>query len=317
MNFRQIEAFKTVMACGTTTRAAEILRISQPAVSRLLSDLERSTKLKLFERGKGRIKPTPEAQGFYDEVQRSFIGLERLRFAADNIRSFSSGTLRVASLPVLGNAFLPRAIGAFGQSYPEVSVLLHIRSSEAVKEMVASGQFDIGFAADEIDRAGVDSRLIVAPEAVCIVPRNHPLAEHPVVGPADLADARFVSLAAEDAARTRIDRIFEEAAVKRRIAVETQYSITICNLVRAGAGVGLVNPLALEGLDLAGLAIVPFRPRIEFRTFLIGPPNGSLSRLTQHFIEIVERQCSEAAKQKPRIADASSNHHEKSIPRIR
>ena len=107
MNFRQIEVFRAVMACGTTTRAAEVLRIAQPAVSRYLTDLERSAKLKLFERGRGRIRPTPEAHAFYDEVRRSFAGLERLRFAADNIRSFSSGTLRVASLPVLGNAFLP------------------------------------------------------------------------------------------------------------------------------------------------------------------------------------------------------------------
>src|SRR3546814_3677872 len=71
--FRQIEAFRTVIACGTTTRAAEILRISQPAISRLLADLERTTKLKLFDRGKGRIRPTAEGLAFYDEVQRAFI----------------------------------------------------------------------------------------------------------------------------------------------------------------------------------------------------------------------------------------------------
>jgi DNA-binding transcriptional LysR family regulator len=298
MNFRQIEVFRAVMACGTTTRAAEVLRIAQPAVSRYLTDLERSAKLKLFERGRGRIRPTPEAHAFYDEVRRSFAGLERLRFAADNIRSFSSGTLRVASLPVLGNAFLPRAIGSFSRDFPDVSVLLHIRSSEAVKELVAAGQFDVGFAADEIDQVGVDCSVIIAPDAVCIVPRNHPLAHRPVVGPAELADARFVSLAAEDAARARIDRVFEEAGVKRRIAVETQYSITICNLVRGGAGVALVNPLALEGLDLAGLATVPFRPEIKFRTFLITPPSGNLSRISRHFIEIVERQCGDAIKSK-------------------
>lgn len=287
------------MACGTTTRAAEVLRIAQPAVSRLLTDLERSSKLRLFERGRGRIRPTAEAHAFYDEVRRSFFGLERLRFAADNIRSFSSGTLRVASLPVLGNAFLPRAVGSFSRVLPDVSVLLHIRSSEAVKELVAAGQVDIGFAADEIDPAGVDSRVIVTPDAVCIVPYGHRLAERTIVGPEDFSGARFVSLAAEDAARARIDRVFVEAGISRRIAVETQYSITICNLVRAGAGVALVNPLALEGLDLAGLTIVPFRPRIEFRTFLITPPGGCLSRISTHFIEIVERQFVAMASPKP------------------
>lgn len=278
------------MACGTTTRAAEMLRISQPAVSRLLTDLERSTKLKLFDRGKGRIKATPEAHAFYDEVQRSFVGMERLRFAAENIRSFASGTLRVGSLPVLGNALLPRAVGCFSRDFPNVSILLHIRSSEAIKELVASGQLDLGFAADEIDRAGVDCRVITAPEAICIVPAGHPLSERTQVGPEDLAGARFISLAAEDAARARIDRVFVAAGVSRKIAVETQYSITICNLVRAGAGVALVNPLALEGLDPAGLVTIPFRPRVKFRTFLITPPGRDLSRIGLHFINAVEQQ---------------------------
>src|SRR3546814_2484088 len=87
MNFRQIEAFRTVIACGTTTRAAEILRISQPAISRLLADLERTTKLKLFDRGKGRIRPTAEGLAFYDEVQRAFIGLERSEGPTSELQS--------------------------------------------------------------------------------------------------------------------------------------------------------------------------------------------------------------------------------------
>lgn len=262
MNFRQIEAFQAVMACGTVTRAAEVLRVSQPAVSRLLDQLERSTKLKLFERNRGRIRATPEGLAFHEEVQKAFTGLERLRFAAENIRSFSAGTLRVASLPVLGHAFMPSVIGRFNARHPAVTVLLHIRSSEAVKALVASGQFDVGFAADEIDRAGVVSELFTTPEAVCILPKGHRLENSPVIGPADLHDERFVSLALEDAARARIDRVFEEAGVRRRIIVETQYSLTICNLVRSRVGVGIVNPFSLQGLDLEGIDVKPFKPRI-------------------------------------------------------
>src|SRR3546814_3785326 len=83
------------------------------------------------------------------------------------------------------------------------------------------------------------------------------------------SDARFVSLANEEAARGRIDRVFEHASVRRRVVVETQYSVTICNLVRNGVGISLVNPLALEGLDRTVLAVVPFKPAVHFRTLLI------------------------------------------------
>src|SRR3546814_19563800 len=78
MNFRQIEAFLTVIACGTTTRTVEILRISQPAVSRLLADLARTTRLKHFERGLGRIRPTAEGLALSEQAQSGVIGLARL-----------------------------------------------------------------------------------------------------------------------------------------------------------------------------------------------------------------------------------------------
>src|SRR3546814_15114302 len=105
-----------------------------------------------------------------------------------------------------------------------------------------------------------------------------------------LADARFVSLASEDAARGRIDRLFEQASVRRRIVVETQYSVTICNLVRNGVGVSLVNPLALEGLDRTGLTVVPFKPAVHFRTLLIPPPCGTLSQVAGAFLAEHPRQ---------------------------
>jgi len=290
VNFRQIEAFKTVMACGTTTRAAELLRVSQPAVSRLLADLEKATRLKLFERGKGRITPTAEGHAFYNEVRRAFIGLEQLHFAAENIRSFSSGTLRIASLPVLGHAFLPRVVGAFCAGNPGLSIVLQIHSSETVKTLVQSGQFDLGFAADEIDRAGVKASLFANPDAVCVLPSAHALARKSVLTPQDLADERFISLASEDAARARIDRAFDAAKVKRRIVVETQYSATICNLARSGSGLGLVNPFALIGLDRSGLTVLPFKPSVKFRTLLITPPSGLVSQAAQAFIAMAERE---------------------------
>jgi len=290
MTFRQVEAFRTMMACGTATQAAKIMQISQPAVSRLLSDMEHAVRLKLFARRKGRITPTAEAHMFYKEVQRVYIGLDRLHFAAENIRSFSSGTLRVASFPALGHAFIPRVLATFRQQYPGISVLLNIRSSEAVKELVTTGQFDVGFAADEISVTGVRSLEFSKFTAVCILPSDHALADRAELSPKDLAGVPFVSLASEDTARTLIDDAFEKMGVLRSYVVETQYSLTICNLVRNGVGVGLVNPMTLEGLNTEGIKVVPFKPRIVFRTLQITPPDGRLSEVTGAFLKTARQE---------------------------
>ena len=92
---RQLEAFHAVVTMGATTRAAEILGVSQPAISRLIKQLEHSTKLKLFERNRGRLILTREGQLFHSEVNRAFQTLGRLGSIADDIRNYQAQTLKV------------------------------------------------------------------------------------------------------------------------------------------------------------------------------------------------------------------------------
>lgn len=293
MNFRQIEAFRAVMHCGTTNRAAEMLHISQPAISRHIAELEAATRLPLFERRKGRLRPTAEAVALLGEVERAFSGLERLRFAAENIRSFIGARLRIVSLPALGHAFLPRVIGRFTKVFPDASVFLQIRSSEYVREEVAVGNFDVGFAADEISLAGVEAKPFLATAAVCLMGAGHRLAGAREVGPSDLDGERFITLASEDAARGRFDRLFMSAGAKPREVAETQYSLTICNLVRTGVGIGLINPVSLEGLDMSGLIVRPFRPEVQFQSLLVRPPDATPSRLTEAFLQLADEEAAE------------------------
>ncbi|MBC7800259.1 MAG: LysR family transcriptional regulator, partial [Gemmatimonadaceae bacterium] len=96
LSFRQLEAFHAVMIGGSASRAAELLGISQPAVSRAIAELEQGTGFALFDRVRGRLVPTPEGRLFFAEVDVSFTGLDRLRAAAARIRDFGSGAIRIA-----------------------------------------------------------------------------------------------------------------------------------------------------------------------------------------------------------------------------
>ena len=153
MNFRQLEAFHSVMISGSTVRAAELMHVTQPAVSRSIAELESAVGFALFDRARARLVPTAEGQQFYREVASSFHGLDRLKSAAAAIRDYGSGSLRVGSLAALGNTVVSRAMGEFHRANPKVRMTLRIRSSAAIRNDVADGRFDIGLAADEIDRS--------------------------------------------------------------------------------------------------------------------------------------------------------------------
>lgn len=284
MNLRQVEIFRVVMTSGTTARAAEILHVSQPAVSKMIQELERSLGFHLFQRIKGRLHPTQEGQLFFREVEQAFLGLAHLRGAAARIRDYGSGELRIACLSALSTNVLPRALQAFMTRNPNVAITFQARMSSNVRDLVASGQFDLGIVADEIDSTGVAVEEFARFRVAVAMPQGHPLETLDVVHPSDLHGHRFIALAPEDTTRREAEEAFERAGVTIRPVVETPYSTTICAMVAAGIGVGLVNPLTAEPYLGHGLVLRPFEPALHFRTLLITPPSRLASRNLEEFI---------------------------------
>jgi DNA-binding transcriptional LysR family regulator len=272
------------MTCGSASRASELLQVTQPAVSRSIAALERAVQFALFDRVKGRLVPTPEGKLFFQNVSTSFVGLDNLRSAAAQIRDFGSGSIRIASLAAMGSTLVPRAIRAFRVKHSTIAITLEVLSSSLVRDLVASQQFDLGIAGDEVDLSGVDNRNFASFRAVCAVPSKHRLACRSSLGPKDLHNVQFIALAPEDRTRKRIEVIFEEAGTRPEIVVETPNSATICALALEGVGVGLVNPAAAEGYIKRGLLFKPFEPAVYFVSYLLFRPDAQKARLVKDLV---------------------------------
>ncbi|MDK1376789.1 MULTISPECIES: LysR substrate-binding domain-containing protein [unclassified Sinorhizobium] len=289
MNIRQIEVFYAVMTNATASRAAEVLRISQPAVSKAIQELERDIGFALFRREKGRMFPTAEGQMFFREVEGSFSGLVHLKSAAARIRDFGSGEIRVASLSALSTNVMPRALRGFQAKHPNVAITFQAQMSSVVKDLVASGQFDVGLAADEIDVAGVDARPFARYQAAIAVPSGHRLESNDVIRPRDIDGEAFIALSPEDTTRRSAESIFLNENIKPKMVLETPYSTTVCAMVQAGIGIGMVNPMTAEPFVGRGLSIRAFEPAVYFKTLLLLPPNRQPSRIVSDFVEEVMR----------------------------
>jgi len=284
VNLRQLEAFRAVMISGTVSRAAELMGITQPAVSRGIAELEAQVGFALFDRIKGRLVPTPEGQLFFRDVDASFVGLDRLRASAARIRDFGSGSLKVASLAALGSTLVPRAIRFFRDQHPSITVTLTVMSSSAVRNHVADGQYDLGLAADEVDLSGVDHQLFGSFPGVCAIPGGHPLAARSMITPPDLDGLDYIALSPEDRVRLRLHQICEQAGVKPRLVAETPNSATVCALALEGVGIGIVNPLAADGFQERGLILRPFKPEVPFRSHLLFRPDVQKGRIVRAFV---------------------------------
>jgi len=183
INIRQVEAFRAVMKEETVTRAAQILHISQPAVSRLIKDLEYYIGFSLFEREKGRLLPTPEARALLEEVEKAFLGMEKVIDAAKDIREFRTGRLFVSCMPLLALTFLPRWVTNFSNQHPNITISLQTHSSQRVLEWIVTQQCDIGFIGMELADPAAKIIPLASGPLRLVLPTNHPLAKNKNLNP--------------------------------------------------------------------------------------------------------------------------------------
>jgi DNA-binding transcriptional LysR family regulator len=290
INHRQLEAFLAVMNSGTVTAAAERLFITQPAASRLIRDLESSIGFPLFERHKGRLLPTVEAQALYQEVERSFTGLDKILRTAEDIRSHNLGALRIAAMPALALSFLPRIIALFSARHPNVTISLQIRSSATVLDWIASQQYDVGFASHLSSHPAVEEEVLLAAPQVAILPEGHRLAAKASLEPADFEGESFIAMGQHLNMRSLVDGLFTDAGVTLRQQIDVQLSEAVARMVAAGAGVALIDPVTAGEQAGQGIEVRPFRPAIVFPFKLFFPRHRARSTLLAAFLALVKEE---------------------------
>lgn len=265
---RHIEVFRAVMTAGSATGAADLLHSSQPTVSRELARLESLLGYALFERVQGRLRPNARALALWDEVQRSWQGLERVVDRAVALGRSGAVQLSVLCLPALAHALLPGAAARLMQSHPEAHSTTRLsvtpQESPLLEEWMSAQRFDLGLCEQTTAPPGTRAEVLLTLDEVAVLPAGHALAHQPVLDLADFAGEFFVSLSAEDPYRRLIDARFAEAGVERTLRVETHSAAAVCAMVEQGLGIAIVNPVtalaaASERLVLRRLAFsIPF-----------------------------------------------------------
>jgi DNA-binding transcriptional LysR family regulator len=287
INSRQVEAFRAMMLTGSVTDAAKLMAVTQPAVSRLLRDFQALLKMELFERRGSGLVPTAAATALYMEVERSFVGLDRITAAAEEIRGRRTGTLRIAAMPALSNGYLPRLAGRFLVERPNLNLSFVGVISPIVIDWALNNQCDIGFAEVPLAHAGLQSVRLPPLPRVAVLPTGHRLASKTTLVPRDFEGETFVSLSAGTTGRHLVDQAFNRDDVQRVLRVETPLSEVMCGLVSSGLGVGICDPFTAREFDGRGIVVRRFLPWIDFEFAAVFPPQRSPSPMALDLVETV------------------------------
>ena len=295
---RHIEVFRAVMTAGSVTAAAALLHTSQPTLSRDLARLEHLLGYALFERERGRLKATARARALFDEVERSFQGLARVIERAGALGRAEDTELSVLSLPALSHALMPGALAALLAEHPTARVSITPAEPPLLTAWMGEQRFDLGLAEQATPLPGVRVEPVLQADEVAVLPAGHALASRTRLALKDFNHQDFISLAEDDPYRREIDARFTAAGVQRRLRVQTHSAVAVCELVRSGLGLAIVNPLTAAACASAGLIVRPLTVSIPYRVSALIPLHRPAQPLVERLLSALRRAAPRSASRR-------------------
>lgn len=269
LGFRHIETIHAIILTGSVTGAATRLHLTQPAISNVLRDAEERLGITLFERRGGRLIPTASADALFNEIERSFIGLESINSFASRLHKGQRSALSVASTPSFGASIFPVIAAAYTARAEKSLLSVHSRMAHHVAAQVSSGKCDLGFGLDVPDVPGVESEVIAQLPILCYLPRSHRLAQEAEIHPEQLLDEPMISMTSVEGVDPLASAAFSTCARMPESSIECPAAITACAMVSAGLGFVLFDVLPSLICDPARLVVKPFRTqsRLTYRAY--------------------------------------------------
>ncbi|BEG75996.1 LysR family transcriptional regulator [Achromobacter xylosoxidans] len=288
LNIRQIEVFRAVMITGTIRGASELLFVSQPAVSRLLSHTEERIGFPLFQRVRGRLHPTLEAKKLLHEVEIVYDGVQRVNDMARELFEHQEGILNIVASPSLGQMLIPTAIASYRHTHPNVKLTFHYLTHVPLTDRLLKRQADLAITILPINHPNLEQEEIATANLVCICPYNHPLSRRASLQVKDLLAYPFISYERSSPFGQMVQSMFEQSGETLRSVVEVGSPQNACALVQAGAGIALVDQFSARSWSASRFVTRPIETSPPLKAYLLRLRDEPMSQISQSFMDTLK-----------------------------
>lgn len=293
MRLRHIEAFNAVMLTGSVRDAAQLMNVTQSAVSRVIQHAELQLGYALFTRHKGRLVPTAEARALHGPIDQLFRQLEEVQRMAVSLKTGQElQELRVLASLTLTRRILPLAIELFRQDFAGVLISVSaLHSSEIVKSL-ALQEADIGLAFYDVAHPALESEPLVEGEILCAAPKGvlpGRLVKQGTVSLADLSGQQVIGINVRDPMGAALSRACREAGVGLQPDIVVQTYHAALSLAEHGLGIALVDSFTAVSAAAGMVDVLRLAPRIPARMVALRPRGLPTSLAAQSFVRCVRQ----------------------------
>jgi DNA-binding transcriptional LysR family regulator len=297
INARQLEVLSTVIEVGTTARAAELLSVSQPAISNMIRHTEDLVGFALFRREHGRLVPTREALHIAQEAQHLFMQQKRVDNIINELRGGTIGRLSIVATPSIGHGILPRVLADFMRSRPRLNLSIELGSVDEIIRRLVSGRADLALSITQPRHSALSVRQIGEGRLMCVCPADHELALSSRIAVTDLNHVRHISYASTTPLGQAVDAVFSAQGLERRYFCEVRHTATALEMVRSGLGVALVDSFALLGPGDPGVVVRPTTPVLPMEMYAVTSNLFPTSNLAIQFQDFMAGALKDGAEQ--------------------
>ena len=244
MELYQLEYFKRVVEECNITRAAESLRIAQPALSQQIKKLEAECGTSLLVRGRKQTIPTPAGQHLYERAQIISDMVDQTLSSIQEMNILKFGTLKIATIPSVSSTLLPSWISEYRNQYPNIDIVLKEGTSAQVEQWIKQSECEIGFSQMPTTIKGIDVIETKIERFVVLLPKSHNFAHEQEIS--------FSKLKSEPMILYRGGRLadfvlgqYHSVGWEPKIICETSELATLRALVSTGIGIAILPELAV------------------------------------------------------------------------
>lgn len=288
LRLRQLEALHKVAEVGSITRAAEELGISQPAVSRLISDLSEQLGFKIFHRRNNLLVPTQESRFLLPDIDRLLARLDHIGELSQNLTARKAGHLKIACLSGFATSHLPAVLASFLGERPAVTVTLEPDRPERILEWMLNEQYDLGITDGFEGHPAVHGETLDV-RTVCIFPVGHPLSARKTVRISDLKGEKIIHSRKDSQFFRELHQAFAANQINMESIVEVRQFTSACEFVAMGVGVSIISELDAIGYSDRGIDFRRFEPTVPHRLSLLQPVHKEPSLITLEFLELFRK----------------------------
>lgn len=277
-------ALQKIVELGSFTKAAEILGYTQPAISQMITALEKELSIKLLYRSRQGVRLTIEGERLFPSIQKTVSQYQSMQEIAKEIRGLDSGTIRIGTLSSISCHWLPQLIQAFQEKYPNVEFILHQGDNNSIPEWIRTSEIDFGFVNLDVLLHASGAKFIKEGEYRAVLPPSHPLANAPYITLEELAKEPFLVI--EEGSLSKPLEAFRQAGLEPTVRLRVHDDYSILSMVEAGIGVSILPELVLKKTNYK-VAVRPLNPVVTRKIGLVAKGKNELPIASKYFIDFL------------------------------